>query len=385
MTDNLNKPTKGKKPYQEENFYLLDLLKNNACLRCINKSCRITDEHGINFPDKMSTFVQNPTYISEIGKVIDSAKLDFSGKKPFYTICNYVHKKCRNCEDGRIKYINYDDKQIILCYPFLDNIKNKVTVGVHIDIKLVMKGHKYEVSCIPLEVKFEKKIFPKNYEKLEKNDDNQFNGREEVLTPYSDKTFVEVWDEDIFASNCNKSKFSLEKFQEIEWPLLSPKEIKKNDSIKDYSKLKKIINNETPNDKSNDKSNDKLNDKFNDRSNDRSNDKSNKKNFDIRNNFDTPTSINFENNRKNFDKNEINDENIININYSKIVDKNKKLEDDLIILKLENKKLKEDIENFRNLMKNNKVYDEILYNVNSINNRVTEDFLSTNYSEYLIF
>lgn len=371
MSDHLNKAVKSKKTFHEESFYLLNLLKNNACLRCINKSCKITEEHGINFPEKMSTFVQNPTYISEIGKVIESAKLDFSGKKPFYTICNYVHKKCRNCEDGRIKYVNYEDKQILLCYPFLDNIKNKVTVGVHIDIKLIMKGHKYEVSCIPLEVKFEKKNFAKNFDKHEEFEENN---RNDVPSPFSDKTYVDVWDEEIANSNFTESNFSPEKCEENEWPLLSPKEIKKNDSFKDYSQLKKILSNETIDEMHVICDN-------------------TKKNFDTKSNFDLNPNPNFDT-PKNFEKKEkksisielLNEEKEKeNINYLKIIEKNKDLENEIILLKLENKKLKENLENSRNLMKNNKVYDEILYNINEINNRVTEDFLSTNYNEYLIF
>jgi hypothetical protein len=74
MTDNLNISVKSKKSYVEETFFLLNLLNNNACIRCINKSCKINEKHGIDFPEKMSTFVKNPCYITEIGKVINLSK-----------------------------------------------------------------------------------------------------------------------------------------------------------------------------------------------------------------------------------------------------------------------------------------------------------------------
>jgi hypothetical protein len=136
---------------------LLDIIQNKkVCLRCINNSCTINKPHGFVLPEKerkkMSIFVVNPTYIKKFGKLIEISHLDFNGKKPFYTICNFIDKKCKNCSEGRIKYVNYENKQVILCYPFLDNIKDKVTVGVHIDIKLILKGdEKYDVSFIPLD------------------------------------------------------------------------------------------------------------------------------------------------------------------------------------------------------------------------------------------
>ena len=126
-------------------------------MRCMNKSCTINENHGIYFPEKLTTFVQNPTYINGIEKSIQNAKLDFNGKKPFYTTCNYANKKCRNCEEGRIKYIDFNNEKIALCYPSLDAIRYKVTVGLHIDIKLILKGTKYEVSTIPINIIIENK------------------------------------------------------------------------------------------------------------------------------------------------------------------------------------------------------------------------------------
>ena len=147
MSDNWNNVKSNQKKnkiIKEEEYILSDILFNGGCMRCMNKSCTINENHGIYFPEKLTTFVQNPTYINGIEKSIQNAKLDFNGKKPFYTTCNYANKKCRNCEEGRIKYIDFNNEKIALCYPSLDAIRYKVTVGLHIDIKLILKGPQYQ-------------------------------------------------------------------------------------------------------------------------------------------------------------------------------------------------------------------------------------------------
>jgi hypothetical protein len=147
-----------KKNFKEETYFLSNILYSGGCMRCINKSCKINDSHGCFFPTKISTFVQNPTYINGIEKSIQDAKLDFNGKKPFFTTCNYINKRCRNCEEGRIKYITFNNQKIALCYPLIDTIRFKVTIGLHIDIKLILRGHRYEVSAIPINIFIENKI-----------------------------------------------------------------------------------------------------------------------------------------------------------------------------------------------------------------------------------
>ena len=153
MTENWNNVKnnhKKNKNIKEEEHLLSNILFNGGCMRCMNKSCTINENHGIFFPEKISVFVQNPTYINGIEKSIQNEKLDFNGKKPFFTTCNYTNRNCRNCEEGRIKYITFNNEKIALCYPSLEAIRFKVTVGLHIDIKLILKGAKYDVSAIPL-------------------------------------------------------------------------------------------------------------------------------------------------------------------------------------------------------------------------------------------
>ena len=160
MTDNdwITPKKEYKKKNSEETFYLSEILLNGGCMRCINDRCDFSREHGSFFPDKLCTFVKNPTYIEEIKKSIDSAKLNFDNKKAYFSVCNYVNSNCRNCEEGRITYIKVNNKDVALCYPIFNKNKQKITIGVHIDIKLILKGNRYIVSSIPINMDRYKKI-----------------------------------------------------------------------------------------------------------------------------------------------------------------------------------------------------------------------------------
>lgn len=167
MTDNdwITPKKEYKKKYSEETFFLSEILSNGGCMSCINNRCDISEEHGSFFPDKLCTFVKNPTYIDEIKKSIDLAKLNFDNKKPYFKVCNYVKSNCRNCDEGRITYIKVNNKNVALCYPIFNKIKHTVTIGVHIDIKLVLKGNKYTVSCLPINMDKYNKIDVKSVDK----------------------------------------------------------------------------------------------------------------------------------------------------------------------------------------------------------------------------
>jgi len=138
----------------EEVYYLSKLVNDGGCIRCMNGSCKINTNHGIFYPDRLTPYVKNPTYIDGINKSIKDANLDFNGFVPIYTTCifSHINKECKNCKEGRVKYINFNNKKIMVCYPSLESIKYKIPIGLHIDIKLIMKGKKFEVSLIPFEV-----------------------------------------------------------------------------------------------------------------------------------------------------------------------------------------------------------------------------------------
>ena len=188
---------KGKKNIEEVTYFLSELLSNGACMRCMNKSCKITEQHGIFYPEKISTFILNPSYINGVQKCIDNEKLDFNGKKPFYTTCNYAFGKCRNCEEGRFKYITINEQQVAICFPIADSIRFKITIGVHTDIKLVMKGKHYDASIIPIEIPL------KNETNLESENENYDNKYFTDSTSFNDDNWPSLFikDNDIWFKN----------------------------------------------------------------------------------------------------------------------------------------------------------------------------------------
>lgn len=137
----------------EDVYYLSQLIHEGACTKCLANNCNYTESHGIPFPEKIKVFVRNPLFIPEIKEEIENAKLDFGDLKPIYTTCNFTHinKDCNNCREGRIKIIKFRDSEILLCHSSLEAAINKITVGIHFDIKLIMKGKNYAVSAIPVD------------------------------------------------------------------------------------------------------------------------------------------------------------------------------------------------------------------------------------------
>jgi len=164
-----------KRQFEEKTFYLSKLIKDGGCIHCINKTCRSNNpDHGIYFPEKLCCFVKNPSYIKEVGKALQDASLDFDGNSYNITTCIFIHNgKCKNCDEGRLKYFDLNGENISVCYPQLsDKTKTKITIGVHMDIKLIMKGKHYDVSALPIE-KNDNIVKNNNIEKKEKNDEEE--------------------------------------------------------------------------------------------------------------------------------------------------------------------------------------------------------------------
>jgi len=145
-----------------ENIYILsNLIDNGACLRCLSNNCHLTEKHGIFIPDKIKIFIKNPQYISEIKKVIDKEKNimeDIEGLNgmisPIFTTCGFTHSKkgCRNCIEGRMKKLSLNDELLTVCYSQIKPGMSKITFGLHIDIKLILKDKNYQVSAIPVNI-----------------------------------------------------------------------------------------------------------------------------------------------------------------------------------------------------------------------------------------
>lgn len=315
----------------EEIFFLSNLLCDGACIRCMNKSCKINEDHGIPFPEKIGVFVQNPSYIPGMDKVFNDAEIDFNGKKPFYTICNYINGNCRNCQEGRIKYIKYHDENIAVCYPNLDNIRNKITIGVHADIKLIMKGNKFESSIIPVEIIFEEENFDKD------------ESTNEVL--------IEEWP---VLNNYKKDNIQSEITNNFDNSFLNALKLNSDDNeLENRPELANINENYDKDCNNNDIYYEKKN-----------------KNFE--NNFDYYYYSLEE--RNHFLEKEVS--RLTNI-ISSQEEKNFSLEEKI-------KSLEKKIDYDKVLFKYGDKYDEILYNLNNLNNRVSDQFFESNYSNYIL-
>jgi len=138
--------------YEEHVYYRLSEFQNEGgCLRCVTKTCNITGKHGISYPEEFAFYVKNPTKIGNVASAIFNASLDFNKKTPLYAICNYNSGKCKNCENGRIKYVKIDDYDIPFCYPDLLKVRNKATIGIHADVKVTKKGQNCEAFIYPIQ------------------------------------------------------------------------------------------------------------------------------------------------------------------------------------------------------------------------------------------
>ena len=143
----------------EKTHFLSDYLSKKSCYQCIIKKCNKSEQHGNSFPAQFSNYVKCPVYINEIKDAIQKANLqnEFEGKKPFYVVCRNIHQECHNCNNLRVKFIDSD--RIALCYPELDSKRDTITVGIHIDLKLVISNNsKYKIVPVPIHIDGEKLI-----------------------------------------------------------------------------------------------------------------------------------------------------------------------------------------------------------------------------------
>ena len=155
-----------------KHYQLSELVnKDKCCIRCMSDNCNIEYEHGNVFPKQITYFLKNPLRINTIKKSIEESKLNFDNFMPRYNLCYFIysHGNCRNCNEGRFKYIDVDGYKIKLCYADLKNIKSKVPVGFHIDIKFSITNNKININeVLPYEIN-NQELIEDNYEKKEIN------------------------------------------------------------------------------------------------------------------------------------------------------------------------------------------------------------------------
>lgn len=144
-----------KRSPQEKTYYLSKIVTDGGCIHCLNKSCRNKNIHGIEFPEKLSCFVKNPRFITEVATTIENASsngtLNFNDIPFNITTCTFIHTgNCKNCNEGRYKTFDMNGSEIGVCFPAFDETKTKIIVGIHMDIKIIMRGRHYAVSALPI-------------------------------------------------------------------------------------------------------------------------------------------------------------------------------------------------------------------------------------------
>lgn len=144
-----------KRSPQEKTYYLSKIVEDGGCIHCLNNSCRNRSNHGIEFPEKLTCFVKNPRFIKEVATSIESATsngtLNFDDIPFNVTTCTFIHTgNCKNCNEGRYRTFDMNGSEIGVCFPSFDETKTKIIIGVHMDIKIIMRGKHYEVSALPI-------------------------------------------------------------------------------------------------------------------------------------------------------------------------------------------------------------------------------------------
>ncbi len=238
---------------EEENTYTLTDYMKRSCYHCMIKNCKKIEPHGFNFPMQFCNYVKYPLNINYIKKVIETEGLlnDFEGRKPYYMICRNIHQECKNCKELRIRMI--DDDKIVLCYgiPYQNN--NTITVGIHIDLNLKIKGNSFKVEHKPIEIDIEKLM--NDYVESQNNStviyEDINNNREDIKEDIKQN----VIEEKVSMMNINvnseidgvienesiedskNTNTSVESSFETEFPSLTPTKQIQNVNCFDYSKL----------------------------------------------------------------------------------------------------------------------------------------------------
>jgi hypothetical protein len=151
--NNLNK-TEHKTEIDSKKIYVLSkLLINKCCFNCLNENCILKEKHGIEYPKEFTSFIKNPFSITEIKKAIEMENIDINDKIPNYMICKNINKVCNNCQEGRYKRINLNNKNFVMCFDTIND--NNINFGLHIDLKLILKNNTVEIIPVPYNMKID--------------------------------------------------------------------------------------------------------------------------------------------------------------------------------------------------------------------------------------
>ena len=243
-------------------YQLSELINDGCCIRCMNKTCNNKEEHGNKFPEEIGYYLNNPLRVNIIRNGINDSNLDINGIPLMYNLCHFIYtnKNCINCIQGRFRIIKIQDKDIKVCYSNLNNIKNKLTIGLHIDVKFSISNKKINIyEILPYErideFKNDENDFEKDFQILDINSfpniGNETKNNANVLDyskikNYSDneENKMETYDKtEKYNKEIKKNRFTKEKYSKKSDNKFNSKEISNEyyDLISSNNSLKKII------------------------------------------------------------------------------------------------------------------------------------------------
>ena len=141
--NNSNNSTNIKNEEHEEAF-LSTYINNGCCFFCMIKRCTKTHQNNTPFPDALPYFLERPMRINLLNSVIQNQNFGFGETQEYnINICTYIYayNNCKNCEEGRFKFVEINGKQIKFCYPEINKNHNKLPIWLHIDLKFSINSN----------------------------------------------------------------------------------------------------------------------------------------------------------------------------------------------------------------------------------------------------
>jgi hypothetical protein len=409
-----------KKSSKSNNIRLSEWYNGGGCFNCLNGRCHYSDEnHCIPYPKELSQIFKNPTSIYGMYDAIKNAEFNWNNIQCTYTVCSFVYSNrgCKNCKEGRIKNFIFKNQTITICYPQLESVKYKITIGMHIDFIIKFNNKKFDVIVYPLDSKTDgiismsERAFPKSAERSN-NDRNSKERNIQMINSIDHENTLMYSDmpEERLIPRKDKNLYNEENYPRLdlssEERIISPhllRSISYKDSIELGAKEEYIIPNKkstqneysdnlseytenlseyTQNLDDNDFNIPLKNIVFN---MNRKELKINNKYIDIINSYDKNNNVipELKNFKEDLNK-KINEyQSLSKLKFLEI--ENERLNNDINMMNKKINKLENQISRLNYINNNSSKYEELFKNKKIIESRVTQQFLNTNYSDYVVY
>jgi len=232
--NNSNNTTNIKNEDHEEAF-LSTYINNGCCFFCMTKICTKKHQNNTPFPDALPYFLERPMRINLLNSVIQNQQFGFGETQEYnINICTYIYayNNCKNCEEGRFKFIEINGKQVKFCYPEVKKNHNKLSIWLHIDLKFIINSSN-RINIL--------EILPLNEELLTNNNKNNKNKNEKYIKYNNNDKFNNdsnsVVSDMSFDNFNNYPKMMNENSENIENN--NNNKNNKNNKMFDYSKISK--------------------------------------------------------------------------------------------------------------------------------------------------